>query len=568
MEKTHAPMSSPERSSEKVSEKGNERWSFSALTTKDFLAAGLVGLLVFSVNFIWYSYDHHVPMMDEAGHILNGIGYRELFSHPSLFKGSWWTEILTVNRFYPPTVYIETGILKAILGSSRLIDVLVHSGYSFLLALSMVLIARLSGFGIICGASAGILVNMYPETSSMSHMFMLDFPAVAATSIGILSLCLWWQKQNIKFAILCGLILGACCLTKQIVTAFLLGTGLLFTVLSVLNKGKRSRKSLLIQLGALVAATVAVGLPWFLTNFSQMNAINEYAQTNLDSKGMSMTKPESCLYYLKSYWSNLSPLLTCLFISGLALIGIDSHRKLSPVWASAILGFGLMCLYVYPLDRYIMPSLILTALVSAVLIEKSLTEDRYKYTRLLTIPIILMALLQYLSFNFAPYPISVPNALAQLSRKLGVKLNTSTFAKDGTKDNPVPLKDWGYDWAFKTIDGVHKGLPVYLNIIVNEPDLNAQTFDLETKERKSPIKATTSLIWTIVGDELKFSEETALYYHWYMVKTGAKEPRFKDDESRKNYEKLLRFIRESGRYEAVDSMAAPDGDKLILYRLI
>lgn len=539
-------------------------WQLESLKGKDWLTAFMVGLAVFLVNFTWYCFDHHVPMMDEAGHIINSLGYRELFNHPNPFRGSWWHDFLTVNTFYPPTVYMETGFLKTLFGSGRIIDVIVHCGYSFILASSIFLTTRLLGFGVIAGVIAGALANMYPETASLSHMFMLDFPAVASTGLGIFLLCYWWQKQTVRTAILAGLLIGFCCLTKQIVTAFLLGTGLFFTVLTLLNRGEKPRKHLILQLSALVLSTLAIGLPWILTNFHEMNSINEYAKTNLDSKGLSMTKAESFWYYINSYWYNMSPLLCTLFAASIAALGFNRNKKLAPVWASALIGFGLMCCYVYPLDRYIMPSLVAAAIFSGIILEQCFTS-KIKALKLLAGGTVCLTVLQFTSFNFAPYPISF-KPLADLSGSLGVKLHTSTFAKDGTKDNPTAYKDWGYDWAFKTIESRDKGLPVYLNLLVNEPDLNAQTFDLETKERSSPIRSTTSLIWSIVGDELKFSEETALYYHWYMVKTGKKERRFKNEQSRKDYNALIKFILESGRYKFIDSMEAPDGDTLSLYR--
>lgn len=186
---------------------------------------------------------------------------------------------------------------------------------------------------------------------------------------------------------------------------------------------------------------------------------------------------------------------------------------------------------------------------------------------MVSVSFILLAGLQYISFFFSPYPLAAPPGLSQASNLLGMKLHSSTFAKDGQKDNPVPYRDWGYDWAIKNVERFNKGQPVYLNVLVNEPDLNAQTFDLETRERKLALKPTTSLIWTIVGDELKFSEETAMYYHWYLVKEG-KLPRFKGEDSKTNYSKLVAFIKDSGHFQYVDRMKAPDGDSLVLYRMV
>ena len=534
------------------------------LSRKDVVWGTSIALLISLVLSIWYAFDHHIPMMDEAGHILNGLGYRELFLHPRPWRLDWLHKTLSVNTFYPPSIYILTGLLKATLGPGRQFDVAVHVFYTFLLSGSLFLTCRLLNFSLLAAACAALLVNFYPEISSLNHIFMLDFPAVSAASVGIFLLTYWWRSPSWFSAVLAGILIGFCCLTKQIVVAFLLGPGIYFFVQTVRDKGVLPRKTMLAQIFLLAGCTAATGAPWLLTNYKAMQAINDYAQTNLVSAGQKMTPVQSAFYYLKSYIYNLSPLGCTLFVASLLAIGKEAHTKLAPLWASALIGFLLMSNYVYPLDRYIAPSLIFAAAASAILLS-TLWQSKKSILKILAGLISAALLVQYLSFNFTPYPISLP-PLTALSKLMGVKLETSIYSRDGTKENPFPFEDWGYDWALDHIKKRDGNAPVYFNIMANKTNLNAQTFDLVTKERTLPIRATTSRIWSIVGDSYEFDPEKTMYFHWFMVKEGDHGAPWKNKKAEQDYEALKTFLNQSAKFEIIDRHKCPDGQDLVLYR--
>lgn len=533
------------------------------LNRKDLFSIFSVALILFSLNYLWYYYDHHIPMMDEAGHILRSIAYSELFLHFRPFSFDWWQEFLKVSQFYPPALYIVAGFFKAIFGVARLVDIAVHCFCASVLGVSVYLSVRLLGFGGLAACTAAFLADFYPEVAFLNHMIMLDFPTLSASALGVTSLIFWWRYPTIGAAILAGAVIGFCCLTKQTVTAFIVGTGVYYTVLAFLGQRTISRKNLFLQLATIVVVTVAIGTPWILTNFSEMNSINSYMNADLVERGEKMSHLECFLYYLKSYWFNLGPLLCSLFIVSTVCTRISDHRKLLPLWSGALVGFAMMCLYIYPLDRYIVSTFVLTAAISGVFLERLWNSGR-ALPRVLVSVLLVLSSLQYVSFNFSPYPLSSP-FLTGVSQWMAVDIPVDFFGKDGHKDNPIPYRNWGYDWALQTIERYEHGMPVYLNVLMNEPNLNAQTFDLETKERKLPVTATTSLIWTVVGDQLEFSQESALYYHWYLVKDRMKR-KFKDAKSEESYKSLLDFLKNSGRFEWINSMKTPEGDSISLYR--
>ncbi len=534
------------------------------LTKKDICWGSGAALISACLMALWYSFDHHIPMMDEAGHILNGLGYRELFSHPRPWRIEWLQKSLSVNGFYPPTVYILTGLVKTALGPGRHWDILVQVFFTFLLTGSVFFTARLLQLPLIAALTSALIINLYPETSSLNHLFMLDFPALAAAAFGICLLIIWWHWPTWRNAVMCGILLGFCCLTKQIVAAFLLGTGFFYFVAALKNKDPIERKKLIGQIFVLAGSTALVGAPWLLINYKSMHAINEYAQTNLVSAGQKMAPWQSMLYYLKSYFYTLSPAGCLLFLVSIFAAGKQANKQLAPVWASALLGFFLMCNYVYPLERYITPTLILAALVSGAALS-NLAQIKNIGAKIATGLILGLLAIQYLSYNFTPYPISLP-PLTALSKMLGVRLETSLFSRDGTKENPFPLEDWGYDWTLNNISKRDGKAPVYLNVMANKTNLNAQTFDLATREKGSPIRATTSRIWSIVGDSYEFDPVKTMYFHWFLVKEGDHGAPFKDEKSKQDYAALKTFLSTSGKFEEIGRHICPDKDELILYR--
>lgn len=105
-------------------------------------------------------------------------------------------------------------------------------------------------------------------------------------------------------------------------------------------------------------------------------------------------------------------------------------------------------------------------------------------------------------------------------------------------------------------------------MLANLPELNAHTFELEVKERNLGLRPTTSRVYTCGGDQVEFNRETALYYEWYLIKTGNQGYRLKDENDVKNLSLLEGFIASGGEYYLVASRSAPDGAILKLYRKI
>lgn len=546
--------------------KSNYPWTKELLSSRelslqDVKVSILLGLLFVVLTGVWFFFDRHTPNMDEAGHILRNLDYRDLFLKPSPFKLSWLHRFVTVDGFYPPTQDVLTGFAKVFLGTSRLADILVICLFTLLLSITSFLSARLLGLGILGASIASCLVNIYPLSSYVTHMYIPDFAALVGVSCGLTLFLWWWHKRSKKRAYLAGILLGICCLTKHIAAFFLVGAGLFYLFMSI----KPFKKDAFVQLLIIVAMVSLMVLPWFFLNFENILGIKEYMKNDLIMANLNNSYLSHIVFYLQSYWYSLSPLLCLSFLLSLVIVPREKLIALLPVWSLSITGLVLISFIAIQADRYVLPCLLLPAFCTGLLFEQLFAMNIY--TRSLSVLAGALVVIQYLSFNFAPYPLE-SRFLAEASSWLQVELRPIHFMNNVPikKCSPLPLQDWGYKWTYETISSKDKS-PVYLNVCCDLFNLNAQTFELYFKEKESNIAATTSCVWTVVGDVVKFSPETSMYYHWYLVRN---EPsvKFKNESSKENFDKLVDFVQNSGNYNLVDQKTIADGSTLSLYRKV
>jgi len=538
----------------------------SELKNSDVMAAALTGAVLFGITFAWFAFDHHVPMMDEAGHILRGLAYEALLSSPRPLDIAWWKELFTVSQFYPPMVYGVTGIIKALTFSSRWIDVVVQCCFTLILSCSMVMIGRLLGLGLRASVLAAVVINLFPGVSASNHQFMLDFPALAAVGAGLLAMLTWRNHPNARSSVAVGATLGICVLVKQIVAVFLIGVGVLLVIEVILGGGSQHRRPRLFQILTIVVCAVFVAGPWIAANQSFNRALIAYMGTDLSTAGMGFTFVDNLEFYLGSLYSSMSPFLLATFLISAFAMGLMPHRQLLPVTISALAGVALMSLYILPQERYVLSALIFPAFCIGAGLDR-LLDAAPAPLRMSGMLIAVVACLQFVSFSFAPYPLHAWEPLSGLSGLLGVE-NKTDHGKGGHKDNPVQQADWGHVWALDVVEKRDGDTPVYLNVMANHPQVNAQTFDLFAREHEGAVQATTSRVWTITGDTVDFNEQSALYHHWYLFKSGDNGFRLRDQESVQNHDRLFRFVKGGTRYERVASHRIHDGSVLTLFRQV
>lgn len=543
---------------------------FNRVTLISCAAVSLVfaGLLSF-----WFAYDARQPSMDEAGHILCAFRFADLFNHPHILKGKWWFELLMVNNFYPPAVYAFNGFLKVLLGPGHFVDWLSLAVYDFILTASVFATTLVLTRRHFAAIAAAVVVNFYTDVVGFSRTYLLDFQVVAMIALGLFCLVFWRDKPTWKRTIAGGIALALVLASKQIAGAFLAGPGIYYFV-SILMERRGNWK---VQLGQLVTMALIAGLsmvPWAMASYG---FISEFAETNkkvITSTVGAISVPEALQrgvrYYTFRLPEMMSPILLGAFILSLLFCAKNTHVKLLPAILSAVVGIVLISLlpWQYPQTRYGMGGLIAAAIYTGAFFDQIW---ELKFPHVPTLPRLAVGLvglvicLQYLSFCYFPYPFDKPGFMVAFSDFTGQKLAKLGMEKMG-KSTPEPYADWGQKWALEVIGKRDPDLPVWLNVMANHVEYNPHTFSLQAKYIGSVVKPTSSRTWTVLGDTVTFSKQSALYYQWYLIKTGDTGHTLLNQESRQANDNLLQFVRDSGKFELMAQKDVPDGSKIYLYR--
>lgn len=519
-----------------------------------------VVLLAVIANLVWSFFDHGLPDWDASDHLLNGLQYVDLLKHPKVFDGTWWHNFLSVNFFYPPAVYIFTGAVKIILGTKLWVDALVKAFFIFVFSLSTYKITEQLLNDKRVAALAVVAINIYPESAFWGHTSMLDMPLAAMVLLALWSLVSWTKVPNWRQTIFLALSLAAACMTKQIGACYLLVPCLIVLGQSVAARNWNSAGKLV--LAGLVTPLVA--LPWLLVNAKSTQDYIAFSHATYVGKGLSWSFADVLSYYVSGLHNICSPGLLLLFIVAVIACRPNIHKALALVIASSVGGFILVSTitWTFPLDRYLIPALLLPAIYSAKFLVQ-LIDSPNLIAKLGVSVITIYASLQYLLLNFSPYPISIPS---DWQKVLG--LNVRNCKTVIAKTNPQSLQeDWGQSWVLSTIAKTDPGLPIWLNVLPNMPQLNVHTFEYLGKLEKSSVRPSTMRSWSLGGDTNSFSPEQALNFHWYVMKTGNPGFTFFDEKNRKDFEALTQFVQTSGKFRLVGEKPLPDGTQLLLYRV-
>jgi hypothetical protein len=539
-----------------------------------FAAACAVVAVFAALLAAWHFCDHTIPAPDDSSYILGSFQYADLLRHPKPVSLHWWHSMLTVNQVYPPTVMLFNGILRLVFGFGAWINVLSVVIFGAILTGTVYGATRYLTGDERAALIAAIVINLYPQTCCMSHGFALDAPLMAMISAGIF-IMLWWRaKPTWGRTITCGFVLGAACLTKQIAAAYLLGPGLYLLVESIVSDIRERCwvKSLRLFSAAIICAVA--GLPWLLINLPHIRFLAQDNQAFMGPRTIWQAFPAAISFYAGSFPGIASPLLLGAFAAALLATGKEGFRKLAPLALSAVGGVLAVSTLTWALPsfRYDAPALIAMAAFTGWGASRFWAAFPV-VARWLLPAILVLAGLQFLSFNYCPYPVTKPDFIVTSSERLGVKLVETIGLTQRDKretqvlhSNPLPPEDWGQAWAIETIDRFEGHKAVYLNIMPDYMQINGNTFELVGRMLGSPVRPTTSRRWTVVGDCVKFSPETAMYYQWYLLKSGYQGNLLRDDDSEKNYAQIIDFVQHSGKFNEMASHRLPDGSMMYLYR--
>ncbi len=519
----------------------------------------------------WLYFDKHVPACDEANHVLNGLTYANLLEHARPWRLSFWHSFFSVNTYYPPIGTLAMGIAMAVCHNATLSLQIVKLFWLTVLSGSVGVMAfSISGRSTAVGAAIS-LVNMCILTCDFSHSALIDQPLTAMVAAGLAAI--YWKggKSTVKHSLVTGIVLGLAIMSKQVAIAYL---GFPLLIDAYLTYKQNTLKKTLFSLALVAAPILVLCLPWTLLNFASMQKQNQEIAVELSKRGSAAERIIFNLkYYLGSWIYCASPLV--LFTAALGAISLtkETHKKLLILWFSilpAALALSLIS-YQPARDRYVAPLVILIAVVGGVGIAQLLQSAKKKlaYAGLSVLSMVLAV--QFISFNFSPYPINLP-AISSFTSLTACNLREHVspfFDKKSVVfwQHSYPNSEAGElaGEILATIaerDG--KQTISWLNITASGAGLDVHEFELLAQLQGMHIRPTTSRMWTALGDKEEFTQAQALNYRWYVLKDGDQGFRFADEQNLLSHQQLIVFIR--ANYKLVKSFKALDGAVVGLYR--
>lgn len=521
---------------------------------------------------LWCFFDHNTPSWDAAGHLLNGLSYQELFRHPHPLQLSWWHQLLTVNCFYPPLTYVLAGLTKTVLGTGLWTDSLMKVFYLTVMNVSVFGLAHRLTRDKLAALFSVAVVNLYPEVTIESHKSMLDFAVMAMTTLALWALSEWKANPDRKRTILLGCATACALLTKQACAAFLL-LPFAFYALLALKERKFKQLAMLVIAGLSAGATL---VPWLIVSMPTIKKVAAEIQVSLGNKQVSEVFANNVVTYFGFLPEMATPFLLLVAVLAIFAANRQTQRQLALLPISLVSGvlFLSTLTWQFALPRYIIAALLVTAVYSGVFLARlwrvnpSVTSSGTSSVKRLTartvaVLILLGGTLGYIAINFYPFPLA-PSAVLDGMRT--ASLHPVSAATKAEFEHPCPSEDWGIMWALSQVKEADGDQAVWLNVLPSTQQLNVHAFEYFGRQAKFKVHPTTSRSWSAAGDSSKFNEDEILHYQWYLIKTGEQGFKFHDPGSKANFDKLIDYIINGGRFEYKGERALPDGSTLQLYR--
>lgn len=513
---------------------------------------------------IWWLLDHTYPQWDAANHTKAAVHIASLFKHAHIFSGAWYRELVSVDYQYPLVVNFINGFLKVIFGVTRLSEVVAYVFYQLILVISVYGLGLVLLKDRLAASLAAICVNFYPLVSTLSHVQLLDYGSLCFNALALYGIARWLEKPG-KFELLLmitGVALAANC--KQISAFFVIAPCLFLFFRSLFKRDFKKIRDLVIT-GGTTALLLAV---WVVPNFTRLRAAQLVSNAECLKEGSYFGV---CFAHAHSYLAGL-PLILSPFLFAVASIAFLSlllkKFPLKRLWlplSANIGGIIIMCLIAAsrPELRYIAPVSITCALLTSVWLARLWRSGR-SAAQLTVCLIGLVATLQFIVFNYSPYPISLPSALAASCKGLIQGPLEEGAVQPPT--NPLPPGDlWGQEWLVDTVHSADS--TARLNVLPSIAEISVHTLEVVALYKKAAFDISTFRRFTLGGDVVVYDQQAIDYYNWYAVKSGKQSGfKFADRISENNYSRIQAYIENTGLFELIGERPLPDGSTLKLYR--
>ena len=307
----------------------------------------LAVLVFIAVSAWWFARDDRVPVWDAGSHLNTSWLYGVAFQQGHLMD--WFTSYTT----YPPLAHL-VGAAAYLIGGMHPMAMEMAANIVFVPLLAF------GCYGVgreLAGPRAGLLAGVFglgtPMFVSTMHSFYVDTPQAAMVAIALWALLASRRFERIWVSLLAGVLYALALLVKETSFLFLVGPA----AIMVLRGGWRRW-----GLFAFLAATLGLGLPWYVYHWSQLTGTYHGATT---ASLPTIAPPRSSLVSFGWYFWNLvneQILLpfTIMFAIGVGYASVRIWRERLPTRAAGVRRYWRRWL---PADE-VAPELLVGALVA------------------------------------------------------------------------------------------------------------------------------------------------------------------------------------------------------------
>lgn len=472
-------------------------------------------------NLLWYFLGHKPLHWDSADHLSYSLETYKSFNSGA----SWFHALLDVSWYYPPFVYWTSIPFQMIFGRNEFAGFMQITFFLILLITSVFQIGK-KIYNEEIGLFAAFCISMFPIVSEYGRDYMLDLPLAAMVAVAILSLIKTHNFSRTIRSINLGLVLGLGMLTKWTFILFIITPFVYYIFEGFKYVPKKSR--VIINLLLTILTALIICLPWYIRNVIPIlsNRLNELGRGDL-------SLVENVFYYLKIIPSQISIVLTILFLTGVILFFKRSHflYKRMPVYC-LIGSYVLITLINFKLPRFSIALLIPVSILFSGIVFYG---ENYGNNRNLFAKVFIgIAVINFLFFSFFPYkvnseiPVIDAPVLANISPD---KLNwrNADMIKTINEDR---IKD--------------KKQKVNLRVFPREENFNSSTLLYYSNSYNAPINM--------------LGAEGFPFFTDYLVILEDRNIKFKENDSLPHSNELLKTFKELQKFEITKDL------QVVLYK--
>jgi len=250
------------------------------------------------LNYVWIEKDTWYPFTDSFTYFNKSYS---IYKYGGDSIAGFFGAVIKTCKFRPPLVFLGPLPFFSLMGVSYKACLIPNFAYLLVLMLSVYGIGSRM-FGKPEGLLAAFLVSTYPEIISLSRVYLLDLPMIAATTLCIFTLMLTDRFRSLPYSILFGVVFGMVFLVKWTSLVFIVPPAIAWLVWPEREDAwKWPELKQLRNLCLSVAVSFLIASWWILPNLKpvvvEVFRASFGSRTPQYSLGVPFFHPKRLLYY-------------------------------------------------------------------------------------------------------------------------------------------------------------------------------------------------------------------------------------------------------------------------------